>query len=111
MTQATPKDLVCRYIQEVWNQANAQALDELVAETYTYCLGGQPRRDKPMMRRFLQAVHEAFPDWRVEIEDMVADGDTVAVRWTGEVTHRGVFHGIPPYREAPIGVWHQCVQG
>jgi steroid delta-isomerase-like uncharacterized protein len=47
------------------------------------------------MLEFLKAVHAAFPDWRVRIEDMVVDGATAAVRWTGEVTHEGPFHGIP----------------
>ena len=47
------------------------------------------------MGAFLAAVHAAFPDWRVEIEEIVAEGNSVAVRWAGEVTHEGPFHGIP----------------
>ena len=95
MTSDDLKDLVRTYIEQVWNQASAQSLDELVADGYSYCLGGQPPRDKAAMREFLAAVHAAFPDWRVEIEDLVADGDAAAVRWSGSVTHQGPFHGIP----------------
>ena len=35
------------------------------------------------------------PGWRVTIQDIVANGDLVAARWTDEVTHEGTFHGIP----------------
>ncbi len=95
MTSEELKGLVRRYIEAVWNQANGQSLDEFVTADYTYCLGGQPPRDKAAMREFLTAVRVAFPDWRVEIDNIVADSDTAAVRWTGSVTHRGPFHGIP----------------
>lgn len=90
------KRLVQRYIEEVWNNADAAALDELTNEGYTYHLGGQPPRDKSSMHRFLQSVHAAFPDWRVRVEDIVAEGNTVAVRWIGRATHQGPFYGIPP---------------
>lgn len=41
--------------------------------------------------RYNEMLHKAFPDLRVKIEDIVAEGDRVAVRasWTG--THRGAF--------------------
>ena len=70
-------------------------LRRLTAEGYTYRLGGQPARGRAAMGAFLAAVHAAFPDWRVGIEEIVAEGDSVAVRWAGEVTHEGPFHGIP----------------
>ncbi len=95
MPPSKSETLVRRYIQQVWNRANMQVLDELATEAYTYHLGGQPPRDTTAMQQFVEAVHVAFPDWRVEIEDIIADEDSVAVRWTGEVTHQGVFHGIP----------------
>ncbi len=96
MSTTETKTLVSTYIENVWNRADAQALDDLTTATFTYCLGGQPPRDRAAMLAFLQAVHVAFPDWRVQIEDLVADGNTAAVRWMGEVTHQGPFHGILP---------------
>ena len=39
---------------------------------------------------------EAFPDARFEIEDLLADGDRVAVRYTMTGTHGGAFMGIAP---------------
>ena len=90
------KGLVVKYIEEVWNNGNVAAIEALTGETFRYCLGGQPARDRAAMRQFLEAVRVAFPDWQVRIQDIVAEDATVAVRWVGEVTHQGPFHGIPP---------------
>ena len=38
----------------------------------------------------------AIPDLRVVIEDMIAEGDKVAVRYTLEGTHEGELFGVPP---------------
>ena len=45
--------------------------------------------------QFRSMLHRAFPDLKIKIQDMVAEGDRVAVRahWTG--THRGTFPAMP----------------
>jgi steroid delta-isomerase-like uncharacterized protein len=90
------EDTVRRYIDAVWNQGEPQALIELTTPDFTYCLGGLPPLDRGAMAEFVRATRVAFPDWRVNIDDVVASGDRVAVRWSGLVTHEGAFHGIPP---------------
>lgn len=90
------KGLVLKFVEDVWNGADAEALDRLTAESYTYHLGGQPARDRAAMLAFVKAVHAAFSDWRVTVEDIVVGDDSVAIRWSGQVTHDGPFHGIPP---------------
>lgn len=47
-----------------------------------------------------QAIYEAFPDMRYEIESVVAQGDRVVGRWTVTGTHEGEFEGIAPTGEA-----------
>jgi len=96
MSIASAKNLVTRYIEAVWNEGDLAALADLTQETFLYHLGGQPPRDRAAMRQFLAAVRTGFPDWRVRIEDIAAEGQTVTARWSGEVTHEGPFHGIPP---------------
>ena len=39
---------------------------------------------------------DAFPDGRTTSEALLAEGDTVAQRWTFRGTHHGAFQGIPP---------------
>ncbi len=40
-------------------------------------------------------VFAAFPDWRVSVEDMIAEGDKVVTRYTEQGTQHGDFMGIP----------------
>jgi steroid delta-isomerase-like uncharacterized protein len=47
-------------------------------------------------RIFYQRFLSAFPDARLAIEDFVAEGESVAARYTLEATHFGEFMGVPP---------------
>jgi predicted ester cyclase len=44
----------------------------------------------------LNDVHEAFPDYRWELQDLMVEGDTIAARLIGQGTHTGPFGGIAP---------------
>ena len=48
---------------------------------------------------FVQQVSKyraAFPDLRFSVEDTIAEGDRVAVRWRAEGTHEGELQGLAP---------------
>jgi len=47
-------------------------------------------------KRTMQAIFAAFPDWSVEVEDVLARGDKVAVRTVQRGTHEGELFGIAP---------------
>ena len=47
-------------------------------------------------RRFAADAHAAFPDMRITVEDMIAEGDRVAARVSMRGTHRGEFLGMAP---------------
>jgi steroid delta-isomerase-like uncharacterized protein len=90
------QSLVQRYVESVWNRADLAALDALTTPGFTYTLGTQPVRDRKGLADFLATVHTAFPDWRVQIVDIIPGAQSAAIRWQGEVTHAGPFHGIAP---------------
>ncbi|WP_049564295.1 ester cyclase [Nonomuraea sp. SBT364] len=48
------------------------------------------------LKEVLVALHRAFPDLHVEIEDMIAEGDKVVTRNTCTGTHRGEYMGLAP---------------
>ena len=84
--------IVRRYIDEVLNQQNIAALDTLLAPGFTH---GVERRGVAGQAAALRSRFAAFPDALLEVEDLVSDGDRVAVRalWTG--THRQEWLGVP----------------
>jgi steroid delta-isomerase-like uncharacterized protein len=47
-------------------------------------------------KQFVAVYRNAFPDLHFELEDVIAEGNRVAVRWTSTGTHLGELMGIPP---------------
>lgn len=90
------KALINDYVERVWNQGDLMALESLTTANYTYQIGGQPARDRAAMGQFITLTHTAFPGWRVEIVEMIAEQNKAAIRWQGQVIHAGVFNGIQP---------------
>jgi steroid delta-isomerase-like uncharacterized protein len=92
------KKLERRLIQEVWNKGNFAAVDELVARDYLghAATPEEETRGRAGYKAFYAALHEAFPDFHVTVEDQIAEGDRVVTRWTARGTHLGSFRGIPP---------------
>jgi deazaflavin-dependent oxidoreductase (nitroreductase family) len=89
------KALVRRFYQE--GVHNPALFDELLAPTYVLHLPGSP----PLSgiegaKQLMVAYTSAFPDLRLTTEDMVAEGDTVAIRNSWRGTHLGPFQGLPP---------------
>jgi steroid delta-isomerase-like uncharacterized protein len=69
----------------------------------------QPGSVKPLNRdeveKFIGDFNNAFPDCRLTIEDMVAEGDKVVTRYTVHGTHKGAFMGTPATgKEVSFGV-------
>ncbi len=86
-----------RFYEEVINQKHLAVLDEIASATYVnHSLppGLPPGREG--LKAFVSAFHAAFPDGRLSIDQMIAEGDTVATRLTFRGTHTGDFLGIPP---------------
>ena len=70
---------------------NAGEEDAAIGELFA------PRAARRVKRLFVE-FRSAFPDWREEIVELVAEGNTVAGRFKCSGTHRGEFLG-----EAPTG--------
>jgi steroid delta-isomerase-like uncharacterized protein len=86
---AENKALVHRWFDDVWNKNLVASIDEMIAErAIVHGLGGDlhgPSGFKPFQATF----KGAFPDLSIRVDDVVAEGDMVAVRWSATGTHRG----------------------
>lgn len=87
------KALIMRLIEEVWNNNSIQSLDDLLDPTY-YDHSYTPR-NREGFERTLAAMQEAFPGHRTTIEEIVGEGNNVAVCQTLRGTHTGPFRGLP----------------
>jgi steroid delta-isomerase-like uncharacterized protein len=97
MSTDANKDLVRRY-QEAHNTNNLAALDAIVAAdliSHSLMPGVPPGLEGGKLVHGVAVA--AFPDFRADIEDLIAEGDKVVARMTFRGTHTGgEFMGIPP---------------
>jgi steroid delta-isomerase-like uncharacterized protein len=91
------KKLYLRLADEVLTKKNLARVDELIAPDFREHVGGEVRHvgiegfKAARLRR-----NAAFPDWTVSVDDIIAEGDKVVARATGQGTHLGEYMGIPP---------------
>lgn len=91
------KAVARRFYEEVWNQHDVDALDELTvanAVDHDPMPGLLPGREGWKQQFAMMFI--AFPDLHFAVDIVVAEGDKVASRLTVNGTHNGEFMGIPP---------------
>lgn len=87
--------VILRFSDKVNRKEEMSAIDECVASEYTQHSIMPVAAGIQGLREFYQRFRKAFPDVHYTTEDTRAEGDTVAVRMTVRMTHRGEFMGIP----------------
>jgi steroid delta-isomerase-like uncharacterized protein len=92
------KALIQRFVGEAFNRGNLDVVDEIYAPGYVGHTAGFPGQTPGPegVKEFIELYRSAFPDLHTTIEDIVAEGHTVAYRWTAVGTHQGELLGIPP---------------
>ena len=90
------KAIVMRTVNELWSRGDLRAADSLYAPEFVcHNLVGPDWRGVEGIKDAIKAHRDAFPDWQEHVEDIVAEGDRVAVRFTASGTQRRPFAGIP----------------
>jgi predicted ester cyclase len=101
--EAANKATVRRFVEEFQDQHRVEAVDELVSRGFVNHSGTV--RDVPGMERATdfegmkeidRMYRKSFPEQRVTIRDMAADGDKVWTYKTFSAVHTGEFMGIAP---------------
>jgi steroid delta-isomerase-like uncharacterized protein len=109
MTIEDNKQVVRRFVDEVFVAGRVDAVDELLAPAFTPHTwpSVEPGRDsfKAAMRRMAESLSEVS----MTIDDLIAERDRVAVRLTSHAVHSGDFMGMPasgkPYTISEIHVF------
>lgn len=91
------KTLIRRYFQEVWNEADLKVVEEVTPEPFVLHFQGQPivathKEHQDVVQYWLNG----FPDYKVTIQDVIAEEDKVVARYTFTGTHQGEVLGISP---------------
>ncbi len=89
-------DVVLRlWYEELWDNWNTAVADDLLTDDYRLHAPGVPvALDGETTKQVVRMYGNSFPDLKHTVDEVIADGDNVAVRWTVRGTHRGEFQGI-----------------
>ena len=95
--EAANKRIVRRLMEQLFCSGRLDLADELIAADYVEHAplpGQSPGREG--LKAALSHFWAAFPDFRLSIDDLIAEGDRVVVRSTATATHGGFFCGVAP---------------
>jgi predicted ester cyclase len=94
---AANKELVRRFYKDVYVDWNMALVDEVLSPRF---VSHDWPEDGPIgpegFRIFYSAIRSALPDARYAVDDLIAEGDRVVVRWRLLGTHLGFFRSIAP---------------
>jgi steroid delta-isomerase-like uncharacterized protein len=94
--QSRNKAVAMRVFDEIFNQGKFQVADEIYAPDFQNH-GLHRSVDLKTDQDAVHAEKKAFPDLQMSVQQMVAEGDKVAVLWTFQGTHTGSgYEGLPP---------------
>jgi len=97
MSSETNKAIVRRFVEQVWNERRLDLVEEFFPEDYVGHSAGAPlSHGLEEVKGFIATVLNAYPDFTINIDDMIAEGDKVVTRWRSRGTHQGEPLGIPP---------------
>jgi predicted ester cyclase len=95
------KALVRRWFEEIVNGRTdptvfLAALDETIAPDFVDHDGPDPQNGREAIRRTVPVLLQALPDASFTVEQLIGEGELVAVRVRGQATHTGEVMGIAP---------------
>ncbi|HXV44016.1 MAG TPA: ester cyclase [Anaerolineae bacterium] len=94
MSTETTKNIVRRYIEEVWNKQDIGAVEEFLAENYVDHSLPPEFKGREGVKQWVKAVSTFFDEQTI-IEDQVTEADKTILRLTMRLTHRAEWRGIP----------------
>jgi predicted ester cyclase len=91
---------VLRHLADEFNKRNLAVVEEVFSSTFVLHDANQPHWPRGLegARRMFTVMLTAVPDLQITMEDCIAEGDKVVVRWTFRSTNTSlsVTGGAPP---------------
>ncbi|HEX7801612.1 MAG TPA: ester cyclase [Pseudoxanthomonas sp.] len=88
------KRIMQRFTGEFLPTGDAALAEQFLSPDVTIYFAGQKQQGRDTYLGLVAANRAAFPDLVWTVDQMVAEGDTVAIRYTMTGTHRGDFAGV-----------------
>jgi steroid delta-isomerase-like uncharacterized protein len=87
-----------RWTEELWGRGDLKVADEIIAADYVRHDPGDPfpARGPEDVKRIVTMLRTMLPDFRLELEAVVAEGDLVVNRYTATATDTVGYMGMPP---------------
>lgn len=96
MSKEDNNAIVRRFFMEGPSKGDLRSADELLAQTFALHTPLPSAPGIQGMNDVITACRAAFENLNVTVEEMVAEGDLVAARFTARGMHKGAFMGLPP---------------
>jgi steroid delta-isomerase-like uncharacterized protein len=87
-----------RWAEELWGKGDLKVADEIIASDYVRHDPGDPfpARGPEDVKRIVTMLRTMLPDFRIDLEAMVAEGDLVVSRYTATATDTVGYMGMAP---------------
>ncbi|MDV3347283.1 ester cyclase [Leptolyngbyaceae cyanobacterium CCMR0082] len=91
----THQAIIRRYIEEVINKGNFSAIEEFVHPDYIFGSPSEEVQGADGLKGFIEAFRTAFPDLKIQVDDLATEKNKVVTCFTLTGTHNGDLMGIP----------------
>jgi steroid delta-isomerase-like uncharacterized protein len=90
------KTLARRWFEDLFSRGDPAAANAILSAEFVDHLTHEDERGPEELKHYVSIYRSAFPDIQDTVEDIVAEGDKVVVRWKSSGTHQGEFMGVAP---------------
>ena len=97
MSEQSNRELIVRHFDEIFNRGNLAFVEEAYTENaiiHDAILPNVPAGPGGI-RRYVRTYGEPVPDIHFEVQELIADGDTMAAQWIASGTQVGTLLGLP----------------
>jgi steroid delta-isomerase-like uncharacterized protein len=90
------KTLARRWFEDLFSRGDLDTANQILSADFVYHLPREEERGIEELKHYVSSYRTAFPDIQDSVEEIVAEGDKVVVRWSSRGTHQGEFMGVAP---------------